>query len=176
MKLVLDGSRCDGPDAVLRLPPGDQEGYLHHERSGIDQCPAQEGHEAPGRFSYSRLREEGVVLGHHESQSAVDPAHLGLGFRPQPSDHRFRRPDTRLITRPFTEKTIQAQLLRSLPHLLPLPHHRSLFFRDGRRNRLAGDHVMLLGGRVGEERASGNCQVGESPSGSLAIATGERVG
>ena len=95
----------DQPDAVLRLSAGDPEGYLHDERGGVGQCPAAQGDEAPGRVPDPRLREEGVVLGHHESQRAVEPARPGLDLRPEPSVHRFRGTDTRLMSRPFTQKS-----------------------------------------------------------------------
>jgi hypothetical protein len=56
------------PDAVLRLPARDPEGYLHDERRGVGERPATQDDQAPGRLPDSRLSEESVVPGDHESQ------------------------------------------------------------------------------------------------------------
>jgi putative transposase len=39
------------PDPVLRLPPGDPAGHLHHQRNRIHQRPAEKGHPQARRLS-----------------------------------------------------------------------------------------------------------------------------
>ncbi len=100
---VLAGPVGSG-DAVLRVPAGDPQGDLHHQRDRVDAVPAAASDAAAGRVPDAGVGDEGAVPVDPPDLEAVEPADQGLGRRPEPLQHRVRGKDPVVEERSLTQK------------------------------------------------------------------------